>query len=620
MIRKVLPYLVIIGLYLCVWLLGWILIKINFESSISSLLYNHLQQRESIYTSVLTSVKTLTSFYFESVLSTEQFLNILSLPDEDLKRKRIYEFLFPLNIKLSEKFHNIEIHIHTEEGKSLLRLYEPAKFGDDLTQVREDVKHVVMYKTPVFGFATGRVLSGLRYTFPIFSSDKRYLGSADVSLPLEHFESLLMNADRETIYRFLLKEERVLPKLDPQYQTMFRSVRKNWVELNTPIKEEKITPKFINFLYADPSFIDTLDKGVSQVKKYKFNSSYYIVVLIPVKNFKDEIEGYAIGITPSPQLPLLYSTFNFYKISFSLFVMILCVFTLGLYEFFKRINLERKKFSFIINSMGNGLYVVKDDRIILTNQKMLEILKFTSEELIGRVDHEVFIESAEICPICESIRKETDFDGDLLFRKKDGTLLFVNVKVSHIKTNEGISETIVSFSDITLRKKLEEQLHMEAMTDPLTQLFNRRFISSVLESLTENIKERKKGLSLIMADIDNFKHINDTYGHETGDEVLKELAKLLKGNLREGDIVGRWGGEEFLIILVNTGLEDAIKVAEKLRRKISESLILGKINITVSFGVSEYRINEDIKEAIRRADEALYEAKLAGKNCVRFKK
>lgn len=618
--RKILPYLAIIGFYLCVWLLGWILIRLYFERSISSLLDQHLQQRESVYTSVLTSVRTLTSFYFESVLSTEQFLKILSLPDENLKRKKIYEFLFPLNMKLGEKFHNIEIHIHTKEGRSLLRLYEPTKFGDDLTQVREDVKHVVNYKTPVFGFATGRVLSGLRYTFPIFFSDKRYLGSADVSLPLEHFETLLIHADKETLYRFILKEERVLPKLDPQYQTMFRVIRKNWIELNTPIKEEKVKPQFLDFLYADPSFVGALEKEISQVKKYKFNSSYYLVVLIPVKNFKDEVEGYALGITLSSQLPLLYATFSFYKTSFSLFVIILCVFSLSLYRFFRKINLERKKFSFIINSMGNGLYVIKSNRIILTNQKMSEILKFPSEELIGRSDHEVFIETEKSCPICESIKEERNFDGDLLFRRKDGTFLFVNVKVSHIKTEEGVIETIVSFSDITLRKKLEEQLHIEAMTDPLTLLFNRRFLSSVLESLTETVKDRKRNLSLIMADIDNFKHINDTYGHEVGDEVLRELAKLLKVNLRDEDIVGRWGGEEFLIILVNTGLEDAIKVAEKLRKKISEALILGKLNITLSFGVSEYKINEDIKEAIRRADEALYEAKLAGKNCVRFKK
>lgn len=618
--KKILPYLTIIGFYLCVWLLGWIIIRLHFESSISSLLDQHLQQRERIYTSVLNSVRTITSFYFESVLSTEQFLEILSLPDENLRREKIYEFLFPLNMRLKEKFRNIEIHIHTEEGKSLLRLYEPTKFGDDLTQVREDVKHVVNYKTPVFGFATGRVLSGLRYTFPIFSYDRRYLGSADVSLPLDHFETLLVQADRDTLYRFILKEERVLPKLDPRYQTMFRVIRKNWIELNTPIIEEKVKPQFLDFLYADPSFVDALEKKVSQVKKYKFNSSYYIVVLIPVKNFKDEVEGYALGITSSPQLPLLYATFSFYKISFSLFVIILCVFSLSLYKFFKRINLERKKFSVIINFMGNGLYVIKNDRIILANQKMSEILKFTPEELIGRSDHEVFVETKESCPICESIKKERNFEGDLLFKRKDGTFLFVNVKVSHLKTDEGVLETIVLFSDITLRKKLEEQLHIEAMTDPLTQLFNRRFLSSVLESLTETVKERKKSLSLIMADIDNFKHINDTYGHEMGDEVLKELAKLLKGNLRDEDIVGRWGGEEFLIILVNTGLEDAIKVAEKIRKKISESLILGKLNITVSFGVSEYKMNEDIKEAIKRVDEALYEAKLAGKNCVRFKK
>lgn len=620
MVKKLFPYLWIVGIYFCFWFLGWMFINLNFENNITSLLNNHLREKEKIYNSLLTSVKTLTSFYFESVLSTEHLIKTLDLSDENLKRRRIYLTLFPLNKKLHEKLQKIEIHIHTKDGKSLLRMYEPYKFGDDLTQVREDVRHVLHFKEPVFGFATGRVLSGLRYTFPIFSSDKRYLGSADVSIPLEYFESLLNAADKETKYRFILKKEKILSKLDPKYHRSYRSIDENWIELNTPFKDEIVRYEFIEFLYKDPLFLKLLKNDFSQIVKYKFDSYYYIVVLIPVKNFKNEVEGYAIGITPSVQIALLFSTFNFYKLSFSFFVAILCVFSFSLYYFFKKTGLEKDRLITIINSMGHGLYVIKDFKIALTNQKMLEMLKFTSKELIGKIDHELFVEPKDKCPICESIIKQTEFEGDLIFKRKDGSFLFVNVKVSHLKGEGRIIETIVIFSDITLRKKIEEKLHIEATTDPLTQLFNRRFLLSILESLTETVKEERKPFSIIMADIDNFKHINDTYGHEVGDEVLKELAKILKENLRERDIIGRWGGEEFLIILFDTTLEDAYHVAEKLRKKVEESLMPKKIKITISLGVSEHSFNENIKDTIKRADEALYEAKHAGKNCVKYKK
>ena len=157
-------------------------------------------------------------------------------------------------------------------------------------------------------------------------------------------------------------------------------------------------------------------------------------------------------------------------------------------------------------------------------------------------------------------------------------------------------------------KKLE-MVKQEAMYDELTGILNRRGIDY-------RIKDMDKG-SILFFDIDHFKQVNDTYGHEFGDYVLKEIGKILKDTFRKSDIVGRWGGEEFIVILPNTNYFDAIRVAEKLRKTIENHDFKGK-KITVSIGITEYE--GDLEENLKKADEALYEAKNSGRNQVKGKK
>lgn len=171
--------------------------------------------------------------------------------------------------------------------------------------------------------------------------------------------------------------------------------------------------------------------------------------------------------------------------------------------------------------------------------------------------------------------------------------------------------------EIEERKKIESKLEQLATTDPLTLLYNRRKFDELLEFEIEKDKRYQLGLSLIYCDIDHFKTINDTYGHHVGDEILISFAKLLKEELRESDIVARWGGEEFIILIPSQTEDIAIKIAEKMRKSIEESSFLKIGTVTASFGVTHY-IDYDTKKSIfKRADEALYKAKQNGRNCVK---
>ncbi|QJA06065.1 GGDEF domain-containing protein [Thermosulfurimonas marina] len=172
-------------------------------------------------------------------------------------------------------------------------------------------------------------------------------------------------------------------------------------------------------------------------------------------------------------------------------------------------------------------------------------------------------------------------------------------------------------------KRYAASFKEQSLKDPLTELYNRRFLETAIESLVAGVMRRKTTLGILMADLDYFKEVNDKYGHDAGDLILKETAQIFKKNVRNSDLVVRFGGEEFLILLMDTRNGESVKVAEKLRRAVEahEFHIRGNIlHKTVSIGVSEFPTDaQGIWEAIKYADVALYKAKEMGRNrVVRF--
>ncbi len=158
-----------------------------------------------------------------------------------------------------------------------------------------------------------------------------------------------------------------------------------------------------------------------------------------------------------------------------------------------------------------------------------------------------------------------------------------------------------------------------AAIDPLTGLYNRRRIGERAQQLIAECQRHKQPLSIVLCDLDHFKLINDQYGHETGDEVLSRVGKVLGQGVRIFDCVGRWGGEEFLLLLPQTDLEGAYVVADRLRNRIAaqfDGKTSGSLSVTATMGVSLFRSTDTLERAISRADAALYAGKASGRNCV----
>jgi len=148
----------------------------------------------------------------------------------------------------------------------------------------------------------------------------------------------------------------------------------------------------------------------------------------------------------------------------------------------------------------------------------------------------------------------------------------------------------------------------------LTGIYNRLKFDELLEAEIQRSRRYKTPLSIIMFDIDHFKKINDRHGHSVGDKVLVEMSRLVSANIRGQDIFARWGGEEFMIVVPNTGIENAHILAEKLRGLIEANHSPDTVRFTASFGICEYGGNEDADGLTRRVDEAMYEAKKGGRN------
>ena len=267
----------------------------------------------------------------------------------------------------------------------------------------------------------------------------------------------------------------------------------------------------------------------------------------------------------------------------------------------------------------NGLFV-------RVNQTVLNWLEYRREELIGKSFEFILTPSGarqfrEAMPrfLVEGSADNLEYE----FVRKDGTRLSVLLSASAVHDEQGgfVMSRSTTF-DLTERKKLERLLEEQAHTDSLTGLNNRRHFYELAERELSRSRRFGPPLSLLMLDIDHFKQFNDRYGHDAGDLVLTTMAKGCLSTLRDIDIVGRLGGEEFAVLLPGIDGRSAQEVAERLRVALSgfevEYGATEKLNFTVSIGTSTLADHSDSIDAmIKRADNALYSAKTAGRNCVR---
>jgi diguanylate cyclase (GGDEF)-like protein/PAS domain S-box-containing protein len=210
------------------------------------------------------------------------------------------------------------------------------------------------------------------------------------------------------------------------------------------------------------------------------------------------------------------------------------------------------------------------------------------------------------------------FHGRTYNYRRDGTPFLMEWTISPVHNDRGsLTHFIALQRDVTERQRMIDMLREKAMIDRLTGAYNRGQVEELLDQEVERAQRYGRPLAVAMLDIDHFKQFNDRHGHPAGDAVLSGFAGLILARLRSSDALGRWGGEEFVLVLPETGAAAANKLAETLRARVEAAPLAESATVTASFGVAALCEGEDRKALIARADAALYAAKRAGRNTVR---
>ena len=289
----------------------------------------------------------------------------------------------------------------------------------------------------------------------------------------------------------------------------------------------------------------------------------------------------------------------------------------------------------LVNSLNEGVYLVDTNRVITFWNKAAERLTgFSAAEVVGHSCSDNILRHVDEagcelclghCPLARSMAEGREHEAKAYLHHKNGNRLPVNIKLvpffDEFKQVAGAAEV---FAVATSRQELLRQLsdlQTAAFIDPLAQLGNRRYGEMILETRLQQWRSHEIGFGLLFADIDHFKQINDSLGHQVGDKVLKMVADTLSLTTRSVDCVVRWGGEEFVAILPAVEAGGLHEIAERLRAMTAAAwLDLGGefVRGTISVGGSLIQDSDDIERLIARADGLMYAAKHAGRNQVRL--
>jgi len=285
-----------------------------------------------------------------------------------------------------------------------------------------------------------------------------------------------------------------------------------------------------------------------------------------------------------------------------------------------------QKYSQQIIDFQKNMVVITDSelKLIKANSSFLSFFKSSTLDEFLRDNQDInefivaggdsYINSLSCEVLAEII--ENDKENEVVkFKNQDSKEKSFIINATEINNEKDDKEYIISFTDITAIDLENKTLEKKATVDKLTGIYNREKFSEQLKYSVELFKLQQRELAVIFFDIDFFKSINDNFGHDAGDYILKELSNLISSKLRDSDIFARWGGEEFIILLPKTTLEPATQLAERLREAI-ESYDFKYRKITSSFGVSIFLENDDEDSFIKRVDNNLYEAKNSGRNMV----
>ncbi len=568
-------------------------------------------QQEKIY--LKQKLRNLLETKRKAVMSIAVVMSKDITIQEYLEHKRdinIHKLIVDISDSLRKNtdYKNIWLHIIDKNGVSLARSWSN-QAGDSIYNIRKDIRDIIKSPHITSRMSVGKFSMTLKSIVPIFDEKGKFIGIVE---GISHFNSIIKKLKKDGIESIVL--------VDKKYN---KQLTKN------------ITHTFINDYYVvnfnPPKKILNLvkDKGVKYFinnREYKVFDNYYTFTY-PIKDIDGEILGYFIVLENKNKLinkeinEFIDNTIVF---SFAVLFGLIVIFII----FYKsRLNIEKQKeyFKKIFDSTKDIIVVTDLNRIIDVNRAFLEFFNIKELDEFNKInkcicdffeEEEGYVSKEVESQNCiEYIFNHSDIEHKVKIKQND-KIYYFSVKIQKLIENEDGNLYVVVFSDITQIEISRKELRRLSITDALTNIGNREFFNENIEKEINRAKRYKTPLSLLMFDLDFFKKVNDNYGHDVGDIVLQEVSKAVKKVLRNTDIFCRYGGEEFMIIMPETSLNEAIILAERIRKTVENLQIPPVKQITISIGVTELKEDDTIETFIKRVDDSLYQSKENGRNQV----
>ena len=293
--------------------------------------------------------------------------------------------------------------------------------------------------------------------------------------------------------------------------------------------------------------------------------------------------------------------------------------------------LSRDVHQTVLDHLLDGVYFVDVDRnITYWNRGAEGLTGYSKGEAVGQCCADNFLVHVDDygtqlcigqCPLSHAMADGSSHSAELYLRHKSGHRVPVSVRAAPIlDVRNKVLGAVEAFSDISLRKAAQArvlELEQMAFLDSLTQIGNRRYLEMNLERMLSELHRYGNPFGILLFDIDHFKSVNDRYGHSAGDAVLTAVARTMAGNLRASDLIGRWGGEEFLVLLPYATRDQLGNSAQRCRmlvEKVSVSCGPVRVGATVSCGGTMAEVGDTMETAVARADRCLYRSKSEGRN------
>lgn len=532
----------------------------------------------------------------------------------------------------------------TPDLRSLLRMHAPDDQGDSLMELRPLLRAVQADRIPRSGFEIGRAYAGVRGAVPVTHPDAEgnplHVGTLEVGIGMSDLIDRLSHR-LDIGIAVLLRAEAVTDAMWESYRPNSAPSKRNqccylltatgpqaaeWLEAGelkptagkqaTPLLEWKgRTYHLIRFGFHD--YLGSLDSNRPPIGSVVIWKDVTHLLLAHENERWELIRTALSGLAFVLALVLILS-----KLSRREWRRQLDAQT----EALQKLSRHNK---LLLETAGDGIYGVdRNGHATFINRSALQMLGYRAEEVVGHDQHQLFHHSHRdgspypnaLCPVQQTLADGKRRVCEDWFIRDTGEHFPVSMTVAPINEHDHREGAVVVFRDITDYRRRQDELIRLATTDPLTGAGNRRHFLSALESELARLRRNGHPASLLMADLDHFKNVNDRYGHAAGDAVLKHFVAIARNTLRQTDLIGRLGGEEFAMLLPGDDIKGATETAERLRGALENSaaeFCTLRISVTVSIGITELQhADENTDAPLQRADEALYAAKTGGRNRV----